>query len=49
MVTTGKLFLAIIACVLMLGVILAMAFIPDNTHDFCVKDVTPSAAGEVPC
>ena len=34
MVTTAKLFLAIIACLLMLGLILGMAFIPDNTHAF---------------
>lgn len=34
MVTPFKLFLAIIACLLMLGLILGMAFIPDNTHKF---------------
>ena len=34
MVTPAKLILAIIACLLMLGLILGMAFIPDDTHKF---------------
>lgn len=34
MVTPAKMFLAIIACLLMLGVILAMAIIPENTHQY---------------
>ena len=34
MVTPAKLFLAIIACLLMLGRIFGMAFIPDDTHKF---------------
>ena len=34
MVTPAKLMLALIACLLMLGLILGMAFIPDNTHKF---------------
>jgi hypothetical protein len=34
MVTPAKLILAIIAALLMLGLILGMAFIPDNTHKF---------------
>lgn len=34
MVTPAKLVLAILACLIMLGIILAMAFIPENTHDF---------------
>ena len=48
MVTRAKLFLAAIAALLMLGLILGMAFIPDNTHDFCIKDADVTA-GEVPC
>ena len=34
MVTPAKLLLAIVAALLMLGLILGMAFIPDNTHKF---------------
>ena len=34
MVTPAKLFLAIIAALLMLGLIFGMAFIPDDTHKF---------------
>ncbi len=34
MVTPLKLFLAIIAGVLMLAFILGMAFLPDNTHNY---------------
>jgi hypothetical protein len=34
MVTPAKLFLAIIACLLMLGLILGMALLPDDTHTF---------------
>ena len=34
MVTPAKLFIAIIACLLMLGLIFGMAFIPDDTHKF---------------
>jgi len=34
MVTPVKLVLAIVACLLMLGLILGMAFIPDDTHKF---------------
>ncbi len=34
MVTPAKLFLAIIACLLMLAFILGMAFIPDDTHKY---------------
>ena len=34
MVTPAKLFLAIIVFLIMMGIILGMAFIPDNTHDF---------------
>lgn len=48
MVTPAKLFLAAIAALLMLGLILGMAFIPDNTHDFCIRDAELTA-GEVPC
>ncbi len=49
MVTPIKFFLAIIACVLMLGLILGMAFIPDDTHDFCIKGAPANATGEVAC
>ena len=48
MVTPAKLFLAVIAGLLMLAFILCMAFIPDNTHDFCIKGA-PAAATEVAC
>lgn len=34
MVTPAKLMLAITACLLMLGLILGLAFIPDDTHKF---------------
>jgi hypothetical protein len=34
MVTPLKLFLAVVACLLMLGLILGMAFIPEDTHQF---------------
>jgi len=34
MVTPAKLVLALIAFLIMMGIILGMAFIPDNTHDF---------------
>lgn len=34
MVTPLKLFLAVIAALLMLALILGMAFIPDDTHKF---------------
>jgi hypothetical protein len=34
MVTPVKLVRAIVACLLMLGLILDMAFIPDDTHKF---------------
>ncbi len=34
MVTPAKLFLAIVAALLMLGLIFGMAFIPDDTHKF---------------
>ncbi|CAN5134457.1 hypothetical protein BH20ACT16_BH20ACT16_01000 [soil metagenome] len=34
MVTPAKFFIAIIACLLMLGLILGMALIPDDTHQF---------------
>jgi hypothetical protein len=34
MVTPLKLFIAIIACLLMLGLIFGMAFIPNDTHKF---------------
>jgi len=34
MVTPAKLFLAIIAFLIMMGIILGLALIPDNTHDF---------------
>lgn len=34
MVTPFKFLLAVIACLLMLGLILGMAFIPENTHSF---------------
>jgi hypothetical protein len=34
MVTPAKLMLAIIACLIMLGFILGMALIPDDTHKF---------------
>ena len=48
MVTPAKLFLAVIAALLLLAFILGMAFIPDNTHDFCVKG-GPADATEVAC
>lgn len=48
MVTPLKLLLAVVAAVLMLGLILGMAFIPDNTHDFCIKGAEQSS-GEVAC
>lgn len=34
MVTPAKLMLAIIAFLIMMGLILGMAFIPDDTHKF---------------
>ncbi len=34
MVTPAKLFLAVLAMLIMLGIILGMAFIPDDTHKF---------------
>jgi hypothetical protein len=34
MVTPAKFMIAIIACLLMLGLIFGMAFIPDDTHKF---------------
>jgi|GEM_PF-3851503 len=34
MVTPFKLLLAVIACLLMLGFILGMALVPDDTHKF---------------
>ncbi len=34
MVTPLKFTIAIIACLLMLGLIFGMAFIPDDTHKF---------------
>lgn len=49
MVTPAKLTLAIIAFLIMMGLILGMAFLPDNTHDFCIKDVPSGTSGAVPC
>ncbi|CAA9511731.1 MAG: hypothetical protein AVDCRST_MAG67-2765 [uncultured Solirubrobacteraceae bacterium] len=49
MVTPLKLLLAVVAAVLMLGLILGLAFIPDNTHDFCIKGAPDGATGEVAC
>lgn len=34
MVTPAKLLLAVIACLLMLGLILGLALLPDDTHKF---------------
>ncbi len=34
MVTPAKLVLAIIAFLIMMGIILGLALIPDNTHNF---------------
>lgn len=34
MVQPWKFFLAVLACIAMLAIIFAMAFIPDNTHQW---------------